>query len=135
MNMFKPDVQTVGTRISQWGEGPIWWRDKLFYVDIEGHALIQLDVDTNTETIWDVGERIGTVVPHELGGVIYAGDSGIIAFDLNSGAENSDLKATYDLTLAVAGGTRTASEEMGHREFIMGYKTFEPLGPACLPAA
>ncbi len=41
----------------------------------------------------------------------------------------------YDLTLAVAGGTRTASEEMGHREFIMGYKTFEPLGPACLPAA
>ena len=41
----------------------------------------------------------------------------------------------YDLTLAVAGGRRTASEEMGHREFIMGYKTFEPLGPACLPAA
>ena len=41
----------------------------------------------------------------------------------------------YDLTLAVAGGQRTASEDMGHREFIMGYKTFEPLGPACLPAA
>lgn len=41
----------------------------------------------------------------------------------------------YDLTLAVAAGQRTASEEMGHREFIMGYKTFEPLGPACLPAA
>lgn len=41
----------------------------------------------------------------------------------------------YDLTLEVAGGARTASEEMGHREFIMGYKTFEPLGPACLPAA
>ena len=41
----------------------------------------------------------------------------------------------YDLTLAVAAGQRTASEHMGHREFIMGYKTFEPLGPACLPAA
>lgn len=41
----------------------------------------------------------------------------------------------YDLTLKVAGGRRTASEDMGHREFIMGYKTFEPLGPACLPAA
>lgn len=41
----------------------------------------------------------------------------------------------YDLTLAVSGGQRTASEDMGHREFIMGYKTFEPLGPACLPAA
>ncbi|MEM7212348.1 MAG: UxaA family hydrolase [Pseudomonadota bacterium] len=41
----------------------------------------------------------------------------------------------HALTLAVAGGRATASEEMGHREFIMGYKTFEPLGPACLPAA
>ncbi|MEL6999716.1 MAG: UxaA family hydrolase [Pseudomonadota bacterium] len=41
----------------------------------------------------------------------------------------------HALTVAVATGERTASEQMGHREFIMGYKTFEPLGPACLPAA
>lgn len=41
----------------------------------------------------------------------------------------------HALTLAVAAGRVTASEAMGHREFIMGYKTFEPLGPSCLPAA
>lgn len=41
----------------------------------------------------------------------------------------------YRLTLAVAGGARTKSEVLGHREFILTYKTFEPLGPACLPAA
>lgn len=41
----------------------------------------------------------------------------------------------YDLTLAVAAGRRTRSEALGHREFILTYKTFEPLGPACLPAA
>ncbi|MCP5074469.1 MAG: UxaA family hydrolase [Rhodobacteraceae bacterium] len=41
----------------------------------------------------------------------------------------------YDLTLAVAGGEQTKSEALGHREFIMTYKTFEPIGPACLPAA
>ena len=41
----------------------------------------------------------------------------------------------YDLTLAVASGKRTKSEELGHREFILTYKTFEPIGPACLPAA
>ena len=41
----------------------------------------------------------------------------------------------YDLTLAVAGGKRTKSEALGHREFILTYKTFDPLGPACLPAA
>ncbi|MFO1067363.1 MAG: UxaA family hydrolase [Geminicoccaceae bacterium] len=34
----------------------------------------------------------------------------------------------------VAGGQRTCSEALGHREFIMGYKQFEPTGPACLPA-
>ncbi len=41
----------------------------------------------------------------------------------------------YDLTLAVAGGARTRSESLGHREFILTYKTFDALGPACLPAA
>lgn len=38
----------------------------------------------------------------------------------------------YDLTLAVAAGARTKSEELGHQEFILTYKTFEPIGPACL---
>ena len=40
-----------------------------------------------------------------------------------------------DLVLAVAGGQQTRSEAMGHREFILTYKTFAPIGPACLPAA
>jgi altronate hydrolase len=34
---------------------------------------------------------------------------------------------------AVAGGAATCSEALGHQEFILGYKSFEPLGPACLP--
>ena len=39
----------------------------------------------------------------------------------------------YSRTLAVAAGARSVSEELGHREFILTYKTFEPVGPACLP--
>lgn len=39
----------------------------------------------------------------------------------------------YDLTLAVAGGARSISESLGHQEFILTYKSFEPVGPACLP--
>ncbi|MDI7775297.1 UxaA family hydrolase [Asticcacaulis sp. EMRT-3] len=38
-----------------------------------------------------------------------------------------------DLVMRVAAGARTVSEEMGHQEFILTYKTFEPVGPACLP--
>ena len=34
---------------------------------------------------------------------------------------------------AVASGERTASEGLGHQEFTLFYKSFEPFGPACLP--
>ena len=40
-----------------------------------------------------------------------------------------------DAVLAVAGGQRSVSEELGHREFILTYKAFDPIGPACLPIA
>lgn len=82
-------IQTIGTRVSKWGEGPIWWKNYLFYVDIEGHALIRLDVDTNEETAWNVGERIGTVVPRENGEFLYAGDTGMIAFDPETGTKQT----------------------------------------------
>jgi len=38
-----------------------------------------------------------------------------------------------DLVLAVAAGQKTRSEALGHREFILTYKSFEPIGPSCLP--
>lgn len=34
----------------------------------------------------------------------------------------------------VAQGQLSASEALGHQEFVLSYKQFEPLGPACLPA-
>ena len=39
----------------------------------------------------------------------------------------------YERVLATAAGEKTASETLGHREFSLVYKSFEPLGPACLP--
>jgi altronate hydrolase len=42
-------------------------------------------------------------------------------------------REVFDLVREVAGGRRTASEEMGHQEFVLVYKSFEPVGPACLP--
>jgi altronate hydrolase len=40
----------------------------------------------------------------------------------------------YHAVLALARGEKSKSEGLGHTEFILTYKTFEPLGPACLPA-
>ena len=37
-----------------------------------------------------------------------------------------------DLVLAVGNGAQTRSEALGHREFVLTYKSFEALGPACL---
>jgi len=37
------------------------------------------------------------------------------------------------LTLAVAAGQKSASESLGHQEFVLGYKSFEPIGPVCHP--
>ena len=39
----------------------------------------------------------------------------------------------HDLALRVGGGEETKSEALGHAEFILTYKSFEPIGPACLP--
>ncbi|WP_341208257.1 UxaA family hydrolase [uncultured Sphingomonas sp.] len=39
------------------------------------------------------------------------------------------------MIMAVAGGQPSVSEALGHREFILTYKAFDPVGPACLPVA
>jgi altronate hydrolase len=39
-----------------------------------------------------------------------------------------------DLVVSLGRGARTCSETLGHQEFILTYKSFEPIGPSCLPA-
>ena len=39
----------------------------------------------------------------------------------------------YALVIGVANGKKTKSELLGHTEFILTYKSFEPIGPSCLP--
>ena len=39
----------------------------------------------------------------------------------------------YGKVLDVAAGTQSCSESLGHQEFVLTYKSFEPIGPACLP--
>ena len=86
--MTTPTTKTIGKQISLWGEGPIWWGNSLFYVDIAGNKLLRLKPDTNEETIWEIGERIGTVVPSGNDDeVIYAGETGYVRFNLKTGCK------------------------------------------------
>jgi sugar lactone lactonase YvrE len=68
-------IEPVGQYASKWGEGPRFWDNALFYVDIEGHAIIRLCLDSHKENVWNVGERIGAVTPTHDGGLLCAGDS------------------------------------------------------------
>ena len=88
--MTTPRAKTIGKKISQWGEGPIWWGNYLFYVDIAGNKILRLKPETSEESIWDVGERIGTIVPSKNDDeVIYAGDTGYVRFNLKTGSKTA----------------------------------------------
>lgn len=66
-----------------------------------------------------------------------ADDMDVNAGDIIEGTRSIDAvgREIRDLVVAVAGGAQTKSEGLGHREFILTYKSFAPIGPACLPAA
>ena len=79
-------IEPIGNTRSQWGEGPVWWHGALYYVDIEGHKVHRLDPADGSEKSWDVGQRVGTVVPRESGGLVIAGDHGLYFLDEETGA-------------------------------------------------
>ena len=39
----------------------------------------------------------------------------------------------FERVQSIADGEQSTSEALGHQEFILTYKQFEPIGPACLP--
>ena len=79
------EIEVVGKIEAQWGEGPIWWDGALYFVDIEGHAVHRYSPKTGAEATWLVGQRVGTVVPREAGGLLCAGDDGLFFLDEETG--------------------------------------------------
>lgn len=79
-------VEPIGNIRCKWGEGPIWWHDALYFVDIDGHCVHRYDPANDTAQSWDVGQRIGTVVPRQSGGLVLAGDHGFLFLDEETGA-------------------------------------------------
>ncbi len=63
------------------------------------------------------------------------GDMDIDAGKILEGRESLDKlgEEIVALVYEVASGRQTVSEALGHREFGLTYKSFEPTGPSCLP--
>ena len=64
-----------------------------------------------------------------------SGDMDIDAGRVLSGDSELDQigEEIFHLVLQTADGFQTVSEKLFHQEFIMTYKSFDPIGPSCLP--
>ena len=64
-----------------------------------------------------------------------AGDMDVDAGRILEGEATLDEvgQEIFSQVLEVAAGAPTKSESLGHQEFVLTYKSFEPIGPACLP--
>jgi sugar lactone lactonase YvrE len=78
-------IEPISNIRSKWGEGPVWWQGALYFVDIEGHRVHCFDPADGAEMSWDVGQRVGTVVPRDSGGLVIAGDHGLHFLDPETG--------------------------------------------------
>ncbi len=65
------------------GEGPIWDAREgiLWWIDINEQRLHRFDPTTNQNQSFDVGQRVGTVVPRARGGLMLAVENGFAAYD------------------------------------------------------
>ena len=94
--MDKIRIETVGQRVSLWGECPVWHEGILYYVDIAGKAIVAIDPQTEIECVWNVGQKVGFLVPRTQGGLLWGGDDGLYFLDLKSGASQKIVDPESD---------------------------------------
>nr|WP_295923995.1 UxaA family hydrolase [uncultured Dyadobacter sp.] len=51
---------------------------------------------------------------------------------INEASMEEVAQEIFDKVMFVAQGGKSCSEQLGHQEFSLGYKSFEPIGPSCL---
>jgi len=78
-------TEPVGNLRCQWGEAPLWWQGALYLVDSDAQRVHRFDPADGSAKSWDVGQRVGTVVPRAGGGLVIAGDRGFQFLDEESG--------------------------------------------------
>ncbi|MDW3210790.1 MAG: SMP-30/gluconolactonase/LRE family protein [Reichenbachiella sp.] len=72
------------------GEGAIYNQEtkEFWHIDIEGKQFFTTDIKTKEQKTFDVGQRIGTIVPNDLGQAIVALQSGLYTYDFESKTQN-----------------------------------------------
>lgn len=85
-----------------------------------------------------VGQAVAPVIKGVSNSRVYQSMSGDM--DINGGTIADGLETVEQVAgrivaavVAVASGTLSKSEELGHQEFVLNYKSYGPAGPACFP--
>jgi len=85
-----------------------------------------------------VGQAVAPVIKGVSNSRVFARMEGDM--DVNAGTIADGVETVEDVgrrlvaaIVAAAAGAPTKSEALGHQEFVLTYKTYEPLGPGCLP--
>ena len=62
------------------GEGPVWADDELWWVDIEGERIHRSGLAPRSDTVYEMGEQIGSVIPRSGGGFVAGMTDGVALF-------------------------------------------------------
>jgi sugar lactone lactonase YvrE len=68
------------------GEGPVWFDDALWFVDIKAPAIHRLEPATEAKRSWNAPQQVGFLYPARSGGFIAGSQSGLHRFDPASGS-------------------------------------------------
>jgi len=75
------ELEVVWNAGATLGEGPIWYDDRLYWVDIEEGLLHVYHPKDDSKETFSLSGKVGTVVPRKSGGLVLAGAFGFALFD------------------------------------------------------
>jgi sugar lactone lactonase YvrE len=81
-------IEALDAPACRLGEGAVWdeAEQALYYVDILGQEIRRYDPATGAERRWPTDEPVGCIALREAGGAVAGLQSGLYAFDLDTGA-------------------------------------------------
>lgn len=78
-------IEVLSDSPAKLGEGPIWWNDRLYWVDILSGELRAYDPVSDSHRAWRLGQAVGTVVPRRREGqFVIALADGLYFLDLGT---------------------------------------------------
>lgn len=79
------DVRSVLPVGAILGEGPVWVRDALWFVDIKGRMVHHFDPSTGSHAQWTAPDQVGWILPTADGGMVAGLKTGLHRLEPESG--------------------------------------------------